>query len=139
VSRVPSRKEIKAVALAKANKMRAWISESRQAVAERNRLDQKAALLAGPSGGGSGITITMRQISGEAASRDPEYIHEHTDGGANRHERRHGLNRTRHDRQYEPAHLEGGHLVAARTIWPTPRSRNTTYTSPAEPERGNRA
>lgn len=123
--RKPTRAETRAAWIARANTMREWLTERREAAIDRRRLNQKAALLAGPSGGGSGVTVEMRRISGEAEARPPVYLFEQTEGGANREARRNtrGHKRTR-----------GGQLVN-----PLPASRNLTYVAALGVERGKDA
>lgn len=57
--------------------MREWLTERREAAQERSRLDAKQRALLGTGSGGSGVTVTMRRISGEAASREPVWIVRH--------------------------------------------------------------
>lgn len=85
-TRKPTRQEVKARAITVANSMREYLTDRREKAIARRALDKKAALLVGKEGGGSGITVTMRRISGEASSREPEFVARHA--GPNRATRR---------------------------------------------------
>lgn len=82
---VRSRRQVLNEKITRANAIRGWLEDRRAAAFERRALERKAALLA-PQGGGHGITITMRDISARAASRDVEWARHHV--GPNRAMRR---------------------------------------------------
>lgn len=124
--RKPTRKETTAAKLTVAAAMRGWLTDRRDAVRDQIARQRKADLLTG-EGGGSGVTVTMRRISGEAAAREPHYIARAE--GPNRAERRLPRNRSRHDRVWVPGPFEPGRWTG-RTVWPTPPSQNTPYVAP---------
>ncbi len=91
--RKPRRAEVNQRRLVIAARMREYLNDKLDAARERNRLDAKARLLT-PDGGGSGVTIEMRRISGEAKSRKPATINPGGYTGPNRAERRADARRT---------------------------------------------
>lgn len=134
--RKPRRAETRAAWIVRANKMRAWLTESREKVANDNRLAAKARLLVGDDGGGHGVTVAMRQISEEAAARPVETLHSHAT--ANRETRRHDprYGRTRHTRTWMPPVEAGG---TGRYVWPTPPGQNQPYVKRSEHAGGGHA
>lgn len=101
-----SRTDVNAVKRGRAEAIRGWLEDRKAAALERKRLDEKAALLAGPEGGGSGVTVEMRQISAQAAVRELEWIVINQGPNCER-------------RRNHPSHRS------------TPASKNTPYVNPA--------
>lgn len=64
---------VNAAKRARATLLTEWHADRKAAALKRADRDKKAALLA-PSGGGTGVTLTMRQISGEAKAREQEHL-----------------------------------------------------------------
>jgi hypothetical protein len=123
--RKPRRAEVRAAQIERANSMLGWLNDRLEAAKERRRLEEKSRLLAGPDGGGSGVTIEMRRLSAHFSSREPEWVIEHT--GKNRAARR--ADRDRADRVWRDG----------RYVWPTPPGRNASYRSLAAPGGGDHA
>lgn len=122
--RKPRRSEIRARYVETALKMRAWLDEARANVAKSNARQVKADLLAGGTGGGSGVTVAMRQMSAEASQR---LVEAYVMTGDNRADRR--APRTRHDRTYP----------VGRRVWPTPPGVNQPYYAPRADGTGDHA
>lgn len=66
--RTPTRGEAKAAAAVVATSVTEWLNDRWEAAQKRNKAPRRRR----PSG--SGVTAVMKQISGEAAAREPEYV-----------------------------------------------------------------
>lgn len=128
--RKPRRSEIRARYVETALRMRAWLDEARANVAKSNARQAKADLLAGETGGGSGVTVDMRQISAEASQR---LVEAYLMTGPNRADRR--ARRSRHDRTFVP----GAPGQTGRWVWPTAPGSNEPYYAPRADGTGDHA
>lgn len=81
--RTRTRAEVKVAGATAAAATTAWLNDRWEAERKRNKAPRRRR----PSG--SGVTAVMKQISGEAAAREPEYVVLHS--LPNRAMRRHGL------------------------------------------------
>lgn len=128
--RKPSRRETLAAAAEVAARMQAWISECRDGAAARVKRDEKARMLAGDFGGGSGVTLEMQRISHAAAARPVERVFSQSrKASPNRATRRWEARRT--PRVFDRR--------KARWHHPMPSSRNVAYVNPARVSRRDRA
>lgn len=132
--RKPRRSEIRARYVETALRMRAWLDESKANVAKSNARQAKADLLAGETGGGSGVTVDMRQISAEASQRPQVVANPGGYTGPNRADRR--ARRRRYDRAFVPGARPG---QAGRWVWPTPPGVNQPYYAPRADGTGDHA
>lgn len=65
---------INAAKRARAAQLSGWYQDCKAAALARIDRDKKSALLLGDLGGGSGVTIEMRRLSGEAKARELETL-----------------------------------------------------------------
>jgi hypothetical protein len=142
MTRKMTRGEHRRIKYERAVRMREWLVTSRERMVERNRLDAKQRALLGDDGGGNGVTVDMREISGQARARDlarpDRWVFRHTKASPNREARRHDprYGRTRHTRAWVAGLTPDD---PGRYVWPTPPSRNGAYVAPRDTGMGDRA
>jgi hypothetical protein len=143
VTRVRQEKIKRRERAARGESLRAWLNDRRELAKEAAKRQAKADLLTGETGGGSGVTVTMRRISGQAQAKQREWVYRQPkNAGPTRQERRHNprYGRSRHTRQWIPPETDMfGRVTPGRFVWPTPPGRNVPYVRPRDTQAGDHA